>query len=57
MMMIMIMMRMIQLMIMVSSDDDDKNDDCVGSSGIDWVTPIRRKNERQKRHSKSSRDQ
>ena len=56
-MMIMIMMRMIQLMIMMSSDDDDNNDDCVGSSGIDWVTPIRRKNERQKRHSKSSRDQ
>ena len=50
------MMRMIQLMIMMSSDDDDDNDDCVGSGGVE-VTLIRHKNQRQKRHSKSSRDQ
>ena len=37
-------------------DDDDDNDDCVGSGGVE-VTPIRRKNQRQKRHSKSWRDQ
>ena len=32
-------------------DDDDDNDDCVGSGGVE-VTPIRRKNQRQKRHSR-----
>ena len=40
----------------IDDDDDDDNDDCVGSGGVE-VTPIRRKNQRQKRHSKSSRDQ
>ena len=40
----------------IDDDDDDGNDDCVGSGGVE-VTPIRGKNQRQKRHSKSSRDQ